>query len=70
VDEHTVANVGSTHLLYTAPFVIYGIFRYVARVQVNQQGEDPTEALLRDRGMIITVFLWLAVVLLVFLGVV
>ncbi len=65
VDPQTVAHVGSDHLLYSSPFVIYALLRYLAGVQVNKHGEDPTEALLRDRGTIITVLAWLAVVLLV-----
>lgn len=65
VDSHTLQNVGSNHLLYTTPFVIYALFRYIARVQTDKQGEDPTDALLRDRSMIITVLLWLVIVFLV-----
>ncbi|MBS1261234.1 MAG: Decaprenyl-phosphate phosphoribosyltransferase [Calditrichaeota bacterium] len=68
VDAETVARVGSTHLLYTTPFVIYAMFRYMARAQRDNIGEDPTDALLRDPGMWVTVLGWLAVVLLVLTG--
>lgn len=65
VDGETIAHVGSNHLLLTTPFVIYAIFRYTAHMQVDNEGEDPTEALLKDRGMFITVLAWLVLVLLV-----
>ncbi|MCB2211567.1 UbiA prenyltransferase family protein [bacterium] len=68
VDERTLAHVGSSHLLYTTPFVIYGIFRYLGQVQRTQTGEDPTDALLQDTGIRIAVIGWLVMVLLVLGG--
>lgn len=69
VDPRTIAHVGSNHLLYTVPFVLYALLRYLAGVQVNEGGEDPTLELLKDRGIIVTVLAWLAVVLLVLQGI-
>jgi hypothetical protein len=50
-----------THYLYlTTPFVIYGIFRYLYLIHLEQQGGSPTTILLTDRPILITVLLWLA----------
>ncbi len=68
VDAETVRHVGSANLLFTTPIVIYAILRYLARVQTDDAGEDPTEALTSDRGMLVAVFLWLGVTLLVLSG--
>lgn len=68
VDPRTVAHVGSNHLLYTTPFVIYALFRYLGQIQTRAAGEDPVDALLTDRGMIATLAGWLAIVLLVLVG--
>ncbi|GBE29538.1 decaprenyl-phosphate phosphoribosyltransferase [bacterium BMS3Bbin04] len=68
VDTRTVEHVGSNHLLYTTPFVIYGIFHYLGQVQRNQNGEDPTAALLKDRVMWITMIGWLIAVVSVLSG--
>jgi 4-hydroxybenzoate polyprenyltransferase len=66
VDETTVAKVGSTHLLFTVPFVIYGIFRYQIKVYKANQGEDPTETLLHDKSMWLVIILWMMSVVLIF----
>lgn len=50
-----------THYLYlTTPFVIYGIFRYLYLIHLEEQGGSPTRLLLTDRPILITVVLWLA----------
>lgn len=49
-----------THwLVYTVPFVLYGIFRYLYIVFRRDQGGNPTSVLLRDRSIQITVGAWL-----------
>jgi len=50
-----------THYLYlTTPFVIYGIFRYLYLIHLEQQGGSPTTIMLTDRPILATVLLWLA----------
>jgi hypothetical protein len=44
--------------MLTIPFVIYGIFRYLYLVQVENTGEAPTEVLYLDRPLQICVVLW------------
>lgn len=62
-------NLPANHsMMLTIPFVLYGIFRYLYVVQVEQQGGAPEEVLLRDRPLQITVILWaLAVFLILYL---
>ncbi len=49
-----------THYLYlTTPFVIYGIFRYLYLIHLEEQGGSPTRLLLTDRPILLTVLLWL-----------
>ena len=56
------------HMVYTLPFVVYGIFRYLYIVYRKEEGGAPEIALLRDRSLLINIFLWLiAVVLLLYL---
>ncbi len=68
VDGRTVEHVGSNHLLFTVPFVIYGIFSYLGKVQKTNSGEDPTEALIKDPSIMVAVAGWLTVVFLVLNG--
>lgn len=61
----TVAKVGSESLLYTVPFVAYGLFRYLWIVRVRVQGEDPSQVLIQDKPLLLNVMLWALVVVLV-----
>lgn len=45
-------------LMWTIPFVIYGIFRYLYLTYMEQQGGSPEKILLADRAMRITIILY------------
>lgn len=49
-----------THnLIYTVPFVLYGIFRYLYLAYHKEQGGSPTRVLLTDKALMLDIFLWL-----------
>lgn len=48
LDEHTVHFFGSTRLVYSAPFVVLGIARFLTLALWRPRDESPTEAMLRD----------------------
>ncbi len=45
-------------LMWTIPFAIYGIFRYLLLVHVKSEGGAPEEILLKDLPLIATILLW------------
>ncbi len=47
----------------TIPFVIYGIFRYLYLIYQRDGGGSPTDMLLKDRPLAISVALWALTVL-------
>lgn len=52
-----------THqLVYTVPFVVYGLFRYMYLVYEEKRGGNPTEAILHDTPLRIDVTLWVLTV--------
>jgi 4-hydroxybenzoate polyprenyltransferase len=53
-------------MMLTIPFVIYGIFRYLYLVQVEEAGGAPVETLFKDRALQITLILWGLTVLSIF----
>jgi hypothetical protein len=53
-------------MMLTIPFVMYGIFRYLYLVQVRHSGGAPEEVLFTDRPLQVTLFGWMAAVLLIF----
>ena len=62
VSADTIALHHTDKLIYTLPFVLYGIFRYIFLVH-NSGGEDPARTLLTDAHMVLTGAAWLAVTL-------
>ncbi len=62
VDERTVAVFGSERLLYTVPFVIFGIFRYLYLIHQKGEGGDPDRIVLSDRPFFVNMLLWVAAV--------
>jgi 4-hydroxybenzoate polyprenyltransferase len=68
VSPETVARLGTDHLIYTVPFVLYGLFRYLYLVEITREGDNPSALLLRDRPLLASVALWLAVCVLVIYG--
>ncbi len=47
----------------TLPFVLFGLFRYWYIVESGGRGESPTDAVWSDVPLMLTVFLWAAVVI-------
>jgi len=62
VDERTVRVFGSDHLLYTIPFVIFGIFRYLYLIHQKGEGGNPDRIIISDRPFLINLILWMAAV--------
>jgi 4-hydroxybenzoate polyprenyltransferase len=48
-------------LVVTVPLVLFGLFRYWFVVEALEGGESPTDALLADGQLLITVVLWVGV---------
>ncbi|GIV66763.1 MAG: decaprenyl-phosphate phosphoribosyltransferase [Chloroflexota bacterium] len=60
-------NLPDNHsMMLTIPFVIYGIFRYLYLIQVEQAGGAPEDIVLTDRPLQATILLWGISVLFVF----
>ncbi len=61
ISDETVAKFGTTNLIFTVPFVIYGIFRYLYLVHQKNLGGSPEALILKDRPLLMTLILWIAV---------
>ncbi len=67
VSSRTVSIFDTENLIYTTPFVVFGIFRYMYLVYINQQGENTTEIMITDLPMILNfLFYILATTLIVY----
>ena len=48
-------------LVITVPLVLFGLFRYWFVVEESGLGESPTDALIADRYLLLTVVLWVSI---------
>ena len=64
----TVENFGTENLVFTIPFVFYGLGRYLFLVMHEDGGADPSEMLLTDQPILVTVLLWVGAVVLIVYG--
>ena len=60
IDSKT--SFGGPATILTLPFVVYGIFRYMYLIHVKGEGGAPDEVLFKDRALLISVVLFVAVV--------
>ncbi len=65
IDERTINVVGTHNLMYTIPFVIYGLFRYLYLVHQKDQGGAPDRVLLTDGPLLLNVALYVAAVVII-----
>lgn len=63
VDESTVAIHGTTWMIATTPFVLYGILRYIYRLHAHEGGGRPVATMAQDPHLVVTVFGWLGTTL-------
>lgn len=61
VSEKAILAFHSDKLIYTTPFVIYGIFRYLYLLHQRNLGESPTQIVTKDIPIIVNSLLWVIV---------
>ncbi|MCX7016598.1 MAG: decaprenyl-phosphate phosphoribosyltransferase [Candidatus Sumerlaeota bacterium] len=59
----TLTRFESKHMVYTLPFVVFGIFRYLYLVYKREEGGEPEQLLLTDWPLLAGIVAWFAVVL-------
>jgi 4-hydroxybenzoate polyprenyltransferase len=68
ISSETVAKFGTDHLLYTVPFPLYGIFRYLYLVHQKEGGGDPSELMVTDGPLLACGALWAVSVIVILYG--
>lgn len=58
VSRETISVHGTSYLIATVPFVIYGIFRYLYLLHCQQYGGDASREIFQDRHLLITAIGW------------
>jgi 4-hydroxybenzoate polyprenyltransferase len=68
ISPDTVSRFGTEDLIFTVPFPLYGIFRYLYLVHRRDGGGNPSEHLLTDRPLLVCVALWGTAVIAILYG--
>ncbi len=58
VSDYAYAKFGTKGLLLSSIFVLYGLMRYYYLLYVKQLGDSPTEVILTDGPLLVSVLLW------------
>ncbi len=59
MNAETILIHGTSNLIYTVPFVMYGVFRYIYLLHHQSLGGDPSHDLVRDPHIFVVVGAWL-----------
>ncbi|OGC91544.1 MAG: prenyltransferase [candidate division Zixibacteria bacterium RBG_16_53_22] len=59
MNPDTIRIHGTSNLIYTVPFVMYGVSRYIYLLHHQSRGGDPSHDLVRDPHLFIVVGAWL-----------
>ena len=65
VSSETVARFGTRNLIFTIPFVLFGIFRYLYLIYHKRIIEEPTDLILMDFSSLFNILLWLGTIILI-----
>lgn len=65
MSERTIMVFHTDKLIYTTPFVVFGIFRFMFLVHLNQKGENTSEVLGKDIPSLLNILFYALTVLLI-----
>lgn len=63
LSEDVKNQFGTSNLIYTTPFVLYGIFRYLYLIHKKKSGGNPSKLLFNDRPLLINIIAWIALII-------
>jgi 4-hydroxybenzoate polyprenyltransferase len=59
--DKTIQTHHTESLIYTVPFVMYGIFRYIYLLHTHAAGTDPAQEIFRDAHILLSIAGWIVV---------
>ncbi len=69
ISLETIQKYHTDHMIYTFPFVLYGIFRYLYLIHQKNRGGSPEKVLVSDPPLLLSVVLWCVASILIVYGI-
>ncbi|MDY6987447.1 MAG: decaprenyl-phosphate phosphoribosyltransferase [Thermodesulfobacteriota bacterium] len=69
ISTETIEKFQTDHMIYTFPFVLYGIFRYLYLIHQKNEGGSPEKILVSDVPILLSLILWSVASMLIVYGV-
>lgn len=68
MSPETIAKFDTRNLIFTVPFVLYGVFRYLYLIHRTGAGGSPERILVTDKPLLVDIFLWVAAAAIIIYG--
>lgn len=65
ISAETITKFGTGNLIFTVPFVLFGIFRYLYLIHQKNAGGSPEHILVTDKPLMIDILLWVIAALII-----
>jgi len=62
VAPETIKKFGTKNLIFTIPFLLYGLFRYLYLIYTKEKGGSPETILITDKPLLIDILLYIIIV--------
>jgi 4-hydroxybenzoate polyprenyltransferase len=65
VSPETVARFGTKNLIFSIPFALFGVFRYLYLIYLKKKMGDPIDLILKDFPFLLNILLWISAVMII-----
>ena len=65
VSPETVNRFGTKNLIFSIPFVLFGVFRYLYLIYLKKTIENPIDLILKDFPSLLNILLWFSAVMII-----
>ena len=65
VSPETVGRFGTKNLMFSIPFALFGVFRYLYLIYLKKKIGDPIDLILKDFPFLLNILLWISAIMII-----
>jgi 4-hydroxybenzoate polyprenyltransferase len=65
VSPETVGRFGTKNLMFSIPFALFGVFRYLYLIYLKKKMGDPIDLILKDFPFLLNILLWISAIMII-----